>query len=225
MSASTLALEVRDLRVDLGRRTILDGVDLMVESGTSATLAGPSGSGKSTMLATILGMIRPRRGNITVAGVSMSRASRRTVARLRRTQIGTVFQGSELLGELTPLENVAVAGLLERATAATAFARAQALLDELEVPTDGTLTRDLSGGERQRTAVARALINGPSLILADEPTGALDMQTRTNVADLIFAVSAARGAGLVVVTHDDQIAARGDQRLELCDGRLWSRTT
>lgn len=216
------ALEVVDVDVILGGRSILSGLNLTLERGACATIMGSSGSGKSTLLSAILGMVRPKRGSILVGGIDVPRAKSRDLARIRRKTIGTVFQGAELLPELTPVENVAVAALLDDGQPADAFTRALELLNELGVPCEGVLTGDLSGGERQRTAVARALINRPELVIADEPTGALDSTTRDSVADLLFSIPAVWGAALLVVTHDQAIATRGDSGYVMELGRLSS---
>ncbi|WP_354641655.1 ABC transporter ATP-binding protein [Kitasatospora camelliae] len=204
----------------IGDRTLLDGLDLTVESGTSVAVTGPSGSGKSTLLMCALGLITPDSGRVSVAGTDVTALSPRRRAHHRRDHIGVVFQFGELLPELSPVENVVLAGLLAGQSRNTAVAQARELLDELGVPADRTSTGRLSGGERQRVAVARALINRPALLLADEPTGALDQATRDHVCDLLFALPRTHGCALVVVTHDGTVADRADRRLELRGGVL-----
>ncbi|WP_345747059.1 ABC transporter ATP-binding protein [Streptomyces sp. ODS28] len=213
-------LRVEGLRCRVGERLLLDGVDLAVGPGESAAVTGPSGSGKSTLLLCILGLTSPESGTVTAGGHELTGLSARRLARVRRESIGTVFQFGELLPELTPLENVALPALLSGGPHEDAYRRAAELLDELEVPREGTPTGLLSGGERQRAAVARALITGPRVLLADEPTGALDARTREAVADLLFTVSERRGCALLVVTHDPSVAARAGRVLRLEGGRL-----
>jgi len=144
------------------------------------------------------------------------------LAQMRRRHLGIVFQAGELLPSLTAVENVALPLLLDGGQWAAAEGSARRLLDELGVDqgSHDLPAGDLSGGERQRTAVARAMVNEPELLVADEPTGALDAQTRDEVADLLFSLPKARGCALVVVTHDPVIAARADEHFDLVAGAL-----
>lgn len=215
-------LSATRLRYEIPGRTLLDSADLTVAPGQSVAVTGPSGSGKSTLLMCLLGLIRPRSGQIEIAGRDITKMRPGRLARHRRHSIGMVFQFAELLPELSPVENVALAALLAGRDRKDAFGRAEELLSELGVPVD-TATADLSGGERQRAAVARALINEPALILADEPTGALDEENRDSVGGLLFSLPARWNCGLLVVTHDHAIAARADQHLELRHGKLAPR--
>jgi lipoprotein-releasing system ATP-binding protein len=201
-------------------RDILRGVTLSVRAGESIAVGGRSGSGKTTLLSVILGLVRPTAGSVKVGGADIGKSSPAQVARIRRENIGMVFQSGELLPELTPLENVMLAGLLAGEPRLEAEARAREVLGRFDVPVDGLRTASLSGGERQRVALARALVNKPALVLADEPTGSLDRATRDSVADLLFELPAAENCALVVVTHDDEVAARADRRCQLTDGVL-----
>lgn len=212
-------LDVKQLSYTVGDRTLLDGVDLAVRHGESVAVVGPSGSGKSTLLSCVLGLVRPQRGAVEVAGVDVCGLRRNALAAHRSASVGMVFQFGELLPELSPVDNVALASLLAGRHRAEAYAKAEELLAELGVPS-GTDTENLSGGERQRTAVARALINSPALLLADEPTGALDRATRDRVADVLFAMPARHHCGLLLVTHDRGVAERADRLLRLEDGAL-----
>ncbi|MFJ5138968.1 ABC transporter ATP-binding protein [Streptomyces sp. NPDC088707] len=183
-------------------------------------VTGPSGSGKSTLLMSILGLIRPAEGTVRVAGADLGAMSPRALARHRRRNMGMVFQFGELLPELSPLENVALAGLLGGMRPKEADRRATELLDELGVhPVNGPVDT-LSGGERQRTAVARALMNEPALLLADEPTGSLDPAHRHAVTELLHTLPATRGCALLLVTHDEAVARRADRRVTLDAGHL-----
>ncbi|KOV59814.1 ABC transporter ATP-binding protein [Streptomyces sp. NRRL WC-3618] len=213
-------LQVEGLRYRLGDRVLLAGVDLAVGPGRSVAVTGPSGSGKSTLLTCVLGLIAPDEGTVAVNGHRLTGLSGRKLAQLRRRHLGVVFQFGELLPELTPVENVALPVLLDGGDHEAAYRRAVELLAELGVPHDGTPTGMLSGGERQRAAVARALITDPDVLLADEPTGALDPQAREAVADLLFEVTRDRGCALLVVTHDPSVAARADRTLRLESGLL-----
>ncbi|MGA5560312.1 ABC transporter ATP-binding protein [Streptomyces platensis] len=216
-------LAVTGLRYEIADRVLLDGVDLRVSAGESAAVVGPSGSGKSTLLGCVLGLIRPSAGAVQVAGSDIVKMRQRTLERHRSRHMGVVFQFGELLPELTPVENVALAALLGGTGSHQAYQRAEELLNELAVPYQGVPTSRLSGGERQRTAVARALINEPAVLLADEPTGALDAATRDSVADVLFTVPERRGCALVVVTHDAEVADQADHCWELKDATLVQR--
>ncbi|MFD6181394.1 ABC transporter ATP-binding protein [Streptomyces goshikiensis] len=218
------ALEIRGLTYSVGDRTLMKELDLTVRSGQSIAVMGPSGSGKSTLLSMVLGLIPAQAGRIDIAGRELTGLRGPALARLRRERIGMVFQFGELLPELTPVENVAIAALLAGTERDTAYEQAQSLLDDLGVPVGQTPTADLSGGERQRTAIARALIGSPALLLADEPTGALDHATKLQVCDLLFALPAQRGCGMLLATHDAEVAARADVVLHLHDGRLVQKT-
>ncbi|MFH8219886.1 ABC transporter ATP-binding protein [Streptomyces sp. NPDC018057] len=214
------AVAVSGLTCSFAERKVLDGVELRVRSGESVVITGPSGSGKSTLLTCLLGLMRPDAGSVALAGVDLATLSERRLTEHRRNTVGMVFQFGELLPELTPVENVALAALLGGMEHRQAYARAAALLEELGVPREQTQTGLLSGGERQRTAVARSLITDPAVILADEPTGALDTETREAVADLLFALPRRRNCALVVVTHDLTVAERADHWYRLESGSL-----
>jgi lipoprotein-releasing system ATP-binding protein len=217
-SGSVLVLD--KVCYSVGGRVLLGGLDLVVGVGESVVVMGPSGSGKSTLLGVCLGTIRPGSGSVRVGGTELVGLSGGKLARVRSGVVGMVFQFGELLPELSPVENVALPALLRGVASRVAFARAEELLGDLGLGGRCAGTADLSGGERQRVAVARALINGPDLVLADEPTGALDEDTRDAVARLLFSVPGRRGTGLLVVTHDPQVAGLADRCLVLRGGRV-----
>ena len=185
--------------------------DLNIADGQAIAIVGPSGSGKTTLLNVIGAMLPPTSGEVTVGGENISSLSEKEAAKFRNRQLGFVFQQHYLLPQLTVLENVLVprlAGGWDEKESETR-ARAEALLERVGLGHRLThLPSALSGGEKQRVAVARALINEPSLILADEPTGALDSETGEKVADLLLEVQQEKGVTLVVVTHDLDLAAR-----------------
>lgn len=212
---SSPVLELSDVRVAVGGRTILSGVHLHVGRGESVAVVGPSGVGKTTVLNCVLGTVRPTAGVVRVDGVDVAGLRRAALASLRAERIGVVFQHGELLGELTPVENVALPALIAGRPRDEAVTRATALLTSLGVPTERAAADQLSGGERQRTALARALVNEPAVVLADEPTGSLDPRTRDDVADVLFDAPGRWGCGLLVVTHDPAIAARADRVVNL----------
>jgi lipoprotein-releasing system ATP-binding protein len=221
MAAKTVnpVLDVVDLTYSVGKRALLEGLSLSLDYGEAVAIMGPSGSGKSTLLSCILGLLRPDKGSILVEGVDVTKLRGSSLARCRHDKIGMVFQFGELIPELSPLENVALPALLTRTNHRSAYSRAESLLDELGVPREGRADQ-LSGGERQRAAVARALVNDPSLIIADEPTGSLDDKARDQVAELLVGLPRSRKCGVLIVTHDADVAACADRILNLRDGSL-----
>jgi ABC-type lipoprotein export system ATPase subunit len=202
---------------------ILRGVDLRVAAGEAVAVVGPSGSGKSTLLNLIGTLDRPDSGRITLNGVDLTTLGEADLARVRSQQIGLVFQLHHLLPQCTVLENVLVPTLAhgpEHRTE-TPTARARRLLERVGL-SDRASHRpgQLSGGERQRAAVVRALINQPKLLLADEPTGALDRAAADNLADLLSEIHREENVALVVITHAPHLAERMGRVLELRDGAL-----
>jgi putative ABC transport system ATP-binding protein len=196
----------------------VDGVTLELEPGRSLAVTGPSGCGKSTLLALIGGLESPSAGSVSIGGQVISNLPERARERIRRDEIGLVFQSDNLLPFLTALENVAVPLALRGESGGCD--RCAELLARLGLAEHaGKLPDQLSGGQRQRVAVARALIHEPRTILADEPTGSLDGESAEAVLDLLLDAQRRRGASLVVVTHDLALAARLDHRLSLRDGR------
>lgn len=213
-------LEVSGLTCRVPGRLLFEDVAFAVNGGASVAVTGRSGSGKSTLLACLLGMFRPAAGRVCVVGTEVTRLSRSELARFRARTVGMVFQHAELLPELTALENVMLPALLAGESVDAVSARAGTLLDQLGVADGETKAIDLSGGERQRVAVARALVNRPALLLADEPTGSLDAELRDTAAGALFALPSTTGCALVVVTHDPAVARRADVRLRFSEGRL-----
>jgi len=190
---------------------VLEQLNLEIADGHAVAIVGPSGSGKTTLLNVIGAMLPPTSGEITIGGESIHSLSEKEAAKFRNRKLGFVFQQHHLLPQLTVLENVLVprlAGGWEEKESETR-ARAEALLERVGLGHRlRHLPSALSGGEKQRVAVARALINKPSLILADEPTGALDSETGAKVADLLLEVQQEKGVTLAIVTHDLELAAR-----------------
>ena len=197
----------------------VDDISLEIDAGESVAITGPSGCGKSTLLGLMGGLEVPTAGRIWVDGRELSTLSERERARLRRREFGLVFQADGLLPFLTVIENVALR-LAMRGIADGQGPSAE-LIAELGLAEHADKLPDqLSGGQRQRVAVARAIVHGPRLILADEPTGSLDELSSGAVMDLLVAARAKVGATLVVVTHDPDVAGRMGRELELLDGRL-----
>jgi len=202
---------------------ILNGVKLRVDRGDSVAIVGPSGSGKSTLLNIIGTLDQPTSGRILLNGQDLTRMDEIQLAEFRNRQIGFVFQAHHLLPQCTVLENVLVPTLAcgDAALRKEAPSRAQRLLERVGLgPRVGHRPGQLSGGERQRVAVVRALINNPPLLLADEPTGALDRHSAQALGQLLVDLNREEGVTLIVVTHALALARRMNQVLELSDGKL-----
>jgi putative ABC transport system ATP-binding protein len=207
-----------------GSLTILHPLDLTIDAGRVVAITGPSGSGKSTLLGLLAGLDAPSSGSVILDGVDITALDEDSLARLRGTRIGFVFQFFHLLPSLTALENVLVP--MEIAGVPQAAARARSLLDEVGLQDRGHhYPSQLSGGEQQRVAIARALANDPPILLADEPTGNLDSATGHSVIELLLAVNRTRKTTLVLVTHDPELASVADVAIALRDGRVVRTTT
>jgi putative ABC transport system ATP-binding protein len=211
---------VRDVRksFDSGRIHALDGVSLELAAGELVALTGPSGCGKSTLLNLIGALDRPDSGEIHVGGEDVTRLA--DASSYRATTVGFVFQFHNLMTTLTALENVQIP-LLGRRPRAEREERARGLLAEVGLAArERSRPPTLSGGERQRVAIARALANAPRLLLADEPTGALDSEMGAQILELLRGVRDARGTTILLVTNDDAVAAQADRVLRLRDGKI-----
>ncbi len=216
-------IDLRDITLTLGkgdaRTDILRGVDFRLDEGESVAILGASGSGKSSLLAVVAGLEKASGGSARVLGADMSALGEDELARLRGRSIGVVLQAFHLLPTMTALENVLVP--MELSGVADARDRARAELAAVGLAArEGHYPAQLSGGEQQRVAIARATAPRPLLLLADEPTGNLDGRTGQAVADLLFAQAEAAGAGLLVITHDEQIAARANRIVRIADGKI-----
>ncbi len=199
--------------------TILHELDLTIPDGQFAAVVGPSGSGKSTLLGLVAGLDAPTGGRIQIDGEDITRMSEDALAHLRSRKIGFVFQSFHLIPSMTALENILAP--LEIAGRPSAQARARQLLEDTGLTARAHhYPSQLSGGEQQRVAVARAFANDPSILLADEPTGNLDSRNGAHVFDLMLEMNRRRGATLILVTHDHELAARADRRISLRDGRV-----
>ncbi len=202
-----------------GPVNILRGIDLDIASGEAVGLIGPSGSGKTSLLMVLAGLERATAGSVMLSGHEVTMLDEDALARLRRDHVGIVFQAFHLIPTMTALENVAVP--LELAGRADALDRARRALCAVGLGHRLThLPGQLSGGEQQRTALARAFVAEPLLLLADEPTGNLDNATGAAVMDLLFQLRAAHGTTLLLITHDADLAARCDRCVHLSDGRV-----
>ena len=206
---------------DGGELPVLVGVDLRVESGETVAIVGSSGAGKSTLLHLLGGLDRPTSGGVFLGGREISEVDGDVLARIRNRGVGFVFQFHHLLREFTALENVMMPCLIAGWPRVASEERARELLTQVGL--DERVSHrpeQLSGGEQQRVAVARALAAEPPLLLADEPSGDLDTQTSDELHDLLFRLRATQGLGMVLVTHNKELAARADRILELRAGRL-----
>ncbi|WP_051943022.1 ABC transporter ATP-binding protein [Streptacidiphilus rugosus] len=214
-------VRLEDVRKEYGDHEALSGVSLEIRAGEAVAVMGPSGCGKSTLLNLVAGLDRPTSGRVTVHGEDLAALSETDLALFRRHRIGMVFQFFNLLDDLSALDNVALAAQLTGAPARQARRRAHELLDELGIADRrNAYPAVLSGGERQRVAVARALMNRPALLLADEPTGALDSHSGEQVMDLLLDLNQI-GQTLLMVTHDARLATRCANRVvDLADGRV-----
>jgi putative ABC transport system ATP-binding protein len=202
--------------------TAVDGVTMTVGDGEFVAVVGRSGSGKSTLMSLLGGLEKPTSGSIEVGGRDITRFPDRALIAYRAQKVGFVFQSYNLVPNLTALENVMLPMEFTGTPATERKDRARLLLDTVELPgvIQARKPGKLSGGEQQRVAIARALANGPEMILADEPTGNLDSQTRQTVIKLLRLLAHPAGTTILVVTHDDSLASQTDRTFRLEDGRL-----
>lgn len=215
------AVHAEGVSLSFGQTPALSDVDLTVRQGESIALMGPSGSGKSTLLHCLAGILLPDSGAVTTAGVNLAECSEATRCRHRLRRMGFVFQFGDLIPELTLLENVALplelTGTGRREATADAYACLARLgVDQLAARRPG----EVSGGQLQRASVARALVHGPDVVFADEPTGSLDSVSGEEVLDLLLDAAAEREAAVVLITHDHRVAAQADRLVVLRDGRI-----
>lgn len=211
-------ISARDLDVQVGKKMLLSAVSLDVSAGEVLAVTGPSGSGKTTLLGCIAGTIVASHGELHVDGISLSTMDGAERARFRRERIGLIFQDPELLDELSVVENVAVSLVFAGVRRREAASRSVAILDQLGI---GALAdravSHLSGGEAQRVAVARALVKGAEIVIADEPTASLDAANAAAVTDLLIEHVHRARCALVIATHDPAVAQRCDRILSLRD--------
>lgn len=222
-SAPPLALkgiERRFKQMD-GKLTVLDGADLTISDGEMVALVAPSGAGKSTLLQ-IAGLLeKPNAGDVYIAGRSCAKANDNTRTLLRRLEIGFVYQFHHLLPEFDAMENLVLPQLIRGMTTEKAEARALQVMEYLKIDhRSDHRPSELSGGEQQRVAIARAVINGPRVLLADEPTGNLDPETAAHVFDALMGIVRGSGLGALVATHNMELAAKMDRRVTLREGKI-----
>jgi putative ABC transport system ATP-binding protein len=219
--ATGAVIQLHGLRKEYGDTVALDDASLEIRAGEAVAVMGPSGCGKSTLLNLIAGLDRPTAGSVRVHGEDLAALNETGLALYRRRRVGMIFQFFNLIDDLPAIDNVALAAQLTGSRAGQARARALELLDELGIADRRNVyPAALSGGERQRVAVARALMNRPALLLADEPTGALDSHTGEQVMDLLIDLNQL-GQTLLLVTHDQRLATRCAGRVvTMADGRI-----
>ena len=214
-------IRTKEIRKSFGTLEVLKGIDLLVERGEVVSIVGPSGAGKTTLLQILGTLSRPSSGEIEIDGEAVHALSDRQLSRFRNTKIGFVFQFHHLLPEFTALENVCIPGYIGGRDRREVEKRAAELLEMLGMEHRSShKPAELSGGEQQRVAIARALINSPAVLLADEPSGNLDTKNREEIHRLIFTLRDTLGQTVVIVTHDGQLAAMSDRKIEMVDGQI-----
>lgn len=214
-------IKVKDVTKSFDRLQVLKGIDLTVERGEIISIVGPSGAGKTTLLQIMGSLDRPDSGTVNYDGTDIFSMSEKQKARFRNANIGFVFQFHQLLPEFTIAENVAMPALIGGMSRSKALARAKELLDYLGLGDRiSHKPSQLSGGERQRGAVARALVNSPDVVLADEPSGSLDSVNRQELHRLFFDLRRDMGQTFVIVTHDESLAAMADRTIAMHDGKI-----
>lgn len=214
-------IDIKGITKSFGSLQVLKGIDLHIDKGEVVSIVGPSGAGKTTLLQIIGTLDRPDSGTVEVDGIDVRSLGGRQVSDFRNRHIGFVFQFHQLLPEFTALENVMIPAYIHGEGTAAARRRAMDLLSFMGLADRaGHKPAQLSGGEKQRVAVARALINNPAVILADEPSGSLDSKNKAELHQLFFDLRDKYGQTFVIVTHDDSLAAITDRTIHLCDGMV-----
>jgi len=213
----------KNIHKSFGDLEVLKGVDLHVTKGEIVSIVGPSGAGKTTLLQILGTLDKPNDGEILVDGVDFSKLNEKELAAFRNKHIGFIFQFHQLLPEFTALENVLIPALIAGKDTRKSTQKAKEILTYLQLADRMEhKPSELSGGEKQRVAVARALINDPALILADEPSGSLDSKNRDELHKLLFDLREKFGLTIVIVTHDSELAALSDRVIEMKDGSIIS---
>ena len=214
-------IELQGIRKSFGDLEVLKGIDLSVNKREVISIVGPSGAGKTTLLQVLGTLYRPDAGSILFNGTDLSALGKKALARFRNEHIGFIFQFHQLLPEFTALENVFIPALIARKSEKKARERAAELLNYLGISERAHhKPSELSGGEQQRVAVARALMNEPDVILADEPSGSLDSRNKAELHKLFFNLRDQLGQTFIIVTHDEELAATTDRTIHLKDGKI-----
>ena len=214
-------IEVRNIRKSFGSLEVLKGIDLDIRRGEVVSIVGPSGAGKTTLLQIMGTLDKPDSGSVVFDGVPVERLGRKELSEFRNRRVGFVFQFHQLLPEFTALENVMIPAFIAHASMREAQARARELLEFMGL-SDRVAHKpnELSGGEKQRVAVARALVNRPSVVLADEPSGSLDSRNKAELHQLFFDLRDKLGQTFVIVTHDVGLAGLTDRTIHMRDGLI-----
>lgn len=214
-------IDIKEITKSFGNLQVLKGIDLHIDKGEVVSIVGPSGAGKTTLLQIIGTLDRPDSGTVTIDGIDVSGLSQRKLSDFRNRHIGFVFQFHQLLPEFTAVENVMIPAFIAGTPTKEAKERAAELLDFMGLADRAKhKPNELSGGEKQRVAVARALVNNPAVILADEPSGSLDTKNKEELHQLFFNLRDKFGQTFVIVTHDDNLASITDRTIRMNDGRL-----
>lgn len=214
-------IELQGITKSFGSLQVLKGIDLTIDKGEVVSIVGPSGAGKTTLLQIMGTLDKPDTGRILLNGTEISRLKERELAAFRNREIGFVFQFHQLLPEFTALENVTIPALIQGVSSGEARRRAVEMLEFMGLSERAShKPAELSGGEKQRVAVARALINHPSVVLADEPSGSLDTHNKEELHRLFFELRDKLGQTFVIVTHDEGLASQTDRTIHMLDGRI-----
>jgi len=214
-------IEIKGIKKSFGSLEVLKGIDLTINRGEVVSIVGPSGAGKTTLLQIIGTLDRPDSGSVHVDSVDVTSLSQSKLADFRNRHIGFVFQFHQLLPEFTAIENIMIPAYIAGTSKKEARSRAEELLQFMGLSDRAQhKPNELSGGEKQRVAVARALVNNPSVILADEPSGSLDSKNKEELHQLFFNLRDRFGQTFVIVTHDEQLAAITDRTIHMRDGML-----
>lgn len=214
-------IELQGITKSFGSLQVLKGIDLTIDKGEVVSIVGPSGAGKTTLLQIMGTLDKPDMGRILLNGTEINRLKERELAAFRNREIGFVFQFHQLLPEFTALENVTIPALIQGVSSGEARRRAVEMLEFMGLSERAShKPAELSGGEKQRVAVARALINHPSVVLADEPSGSLDTHNKEELHRLFFELRNKLGQTFVIVTHDEGLASQTDRTIHMLDGRI-----
>lgn len=214
-------IEIKGIKKSYGNLEVLKGIDLKINKGEVVSIVGPSGAGKTTLLHIIGTLDNADAGSVVIDGIDISTLNKKKLAEFRNRHIGFVFQFHQLLPEFTAIENIMIPAFIGGASKKEARKKAEELLQFMRLTERANhKPKELSGGEKQRVAVARALINRPSVILADEPSGSLDTKNKEELHQLFFDLRDKFGQTFVIVTHDEQLATVTDRTIKMRDGQL-----